>query len=141
MAAPKKDDEYPDGGAGPLPGENRPTRRRGALPGADEQPQPAPMSTTPVPSAAPAPELADGLAMTEKQKLPETKVWGIRVSERHYEIGGNMLKVLATRYRLDQRQVGELMVQFLVDRRFDFDDYVQRQVGPGIDLDFFNRPS
>ncbi len=120
--------DYPDG-AGNLPGSRR---RRGALPGAGEPAAPAPLATTPV-------DVGD-LAMTTKQQVPDPKVWGLRVSEQHYNTARAMTGVLATRYQLDQRQVGELIVQFLVSRRFDLDDYIAGQTGPAIDLDFFTRP-
>jgi hypothetical protein len=129
--ATSNDDSYPDGG-GALPGGTR--RRRGPLPGGGEHATPAPLST----SAAPA-DLGD-LAMTTKQQLPDPKVWGLRVSEPHYNTARAMTGALAVRYQLDQRQVGELIVQFLVQRRFDLDQYVSQQVGPAIDLDFFAQP-
>ncbi|AHJ58553.1 hypothetical protein AORI_P038 (plasmid) [Amycolatopsis keratiniphila] len=90
-------------------------------------------------STGPAPAAEGDLAMTAKQKLPEPKVWGLRVSESHYDTARTMTNVLATRYRLDQRQVGELIIQFLVQNRFALDEYVANQVGPAIDLDFFTK--
>ncbi|WP_190824664.1 hypothetical protein [Saccharopolyspora pogona] len=67
-------------------------------------------------------------------------MWGLRVSEDHYNTGNMIVNVLATKFRLDKRQVGELLVQYLVRERFDLFDYVQRTVGePAVDLDFFMR--
>ncbi|WP_123799287.1 hypothetical protein [Amycolatopsis keratiniphila] len=129
-------DEYPPGN-GPLPGsgedKEQRRRRRGALPGGEGRTEPPPLSTGPAPAAE------GDLAMTAKQKLPEPKVWGLRVSESHYDTARTMTNVLATRYRLDQRQVGELIIQFLVQNRFALDEYVANQVGPAIDLDFFTK--
>lgn len=130
-------DRYP-GGGGNMPGGegDRRVRRRGSLDGGSDEA--APMTTgQPAPAAA-----VDGgeLAMTSKEAPPDAKVWGLRVSERHYDIARQMMAVLGTRYRLEQRQVGELLVQFLVDRRFDLDTFVASQAGPAIDLDFFARP-
>ncbi|RSD26451.1 hypothetical protein [Amycolatopsis eburnea] len=128
-----KDDEYPDGG-GSVPGGEQRTRRRGSLPGADDKPAPPPLSTTPAAGG-------DGdLEMTEKQQLANAKVWGLRISEAHYDTGRTMTSVLGARYKLDQRQVGELIVQFLVEHRFALDEYVAKQAGPAVDLDFFTRP-
>lgn len=125
------DSDYPDGG-GNEPGPRR--RRRGALP---TSPAPAPLATD---RPEPADEADGGLEMTAKQKLPEAKVWGLRVSAQHYDTARTMTNVLATRYQLDQRQIGELIVQYLVARRFDLDDYVSQRVGQPVDLDFFSRP-
>jgi hypothetical protein len=128
-------DEYP-GGEGAVPGEPR-TRRRGALPGGGDKPSSPPLATTPVVTAA-----ADGdLEMTEKQLLPSPKVWGLRVSEAHYETAHTMTRVLGARYKLEQRQVGELLIQFLVENRFALDEFVARQAGPAVDLDWFTRPT
>lgn len=131
------DDNYPSGG-GNEPGPR--TRRRGALP-TSTSPAPAPLATDqPAPAPAVESEEAGGLEMTARQKLPPAKVWGLRVSAQHYDTARTMTNVLATRYRLDQRQVGELLVQYLVARRFDLDDYIAQQVGSPVDLDFFARP-
>jgi hypothetical protein len=131
-------DDYPNGGGnepgGAAPAAEPRVRRRGGLPTADQPPAAAPLATQVTTVQA------DGdLAMTAKQKLPEARVWGVRVSEGHYETARTMTNVLATRYNLDQRQVGELLVQFLVANRFALDEYVANQVGPAIDLDFFTK--
>lgn len=130
--------EHPGGGN--VPGSRR--RRRGALPGAESGGSSTPPVGTPLDTPSPAaPTAEDGdLTVTEKQPVPMSKVWGLRVSEQHYDTGNTMVDVLATQFRLDKRQVGELIVQFLVARRFDLYEYVQQKRGPApVDLDFFAR--
>lgn len=138
------EDIYPNG-AGALPGAR--SRRRGALPGAGGGGEDG--GTPPIGSSSfdPAPDPASdpasdpaGLNVTERPQVPGSKMWGLRVSEDHYNTGNMIVNVLATQFRLDKRQVGELIVQYLVRDRFDLFDYVQRTVGePAVDLDFFTR--
>lgn len=152
----KSDDSQVDGGApqhpgaGPVPGGSSRTRRRGALPGSEpkkeEDASPsaggsAPPVGTPLDQQQPAPPADEGnLSITEKPQLPTSKVFGLRVSEHHYDHGNTMVNVLSTQFRLDKRQVGELMIQFLVARRFELYNYVKEKVGPEpVDLDFFTR--
>lgn len=126
---------YPDGGGNePGRGGDRRRRRRGSLAVGGEA---APLS--PGAAAAGAGDSGD-LTMTKREALPDPKVWGLRVSEAHYRTARMMMQVLGARYGLDQRQVGELIVQFLVERRHDLDAYVASQAGPAIDLEFFSRP-
>jgi hypothetical protein len=129
----EKKDNYPDLIGGNEPGIR--TRRRGALPTATAD-VPAPLSLTP--TQAPSPANTDDLAMTQKVVVPPAKVLALRMSEEHHKVARTMLSALSGRYELDQRQVGELLVQFLVQRRHDLDEFVSQQVGPSIN-DFFQK--
>lgn len=126
---------YPDG-AGNLPGRQR---RRGPLPGSGGSSEgSAPIGSQPLDQTTSSDE--SGLNVTERPTVPTSKVLGLRVSEQHYNTGSMMLDVLATQFRLDKRQVGELVVQYLVSNRFGLFEYVSNQVGPApVDLDFFTR--
>ena len=131
-----ENENYPNG-AGNLPGSRQ--RRRGALPGADD----TGTASAPIGSQTfehPPAEEPGGLNVTERPKVPDSKVLGLRVSQQHYDTGNMMIDVLAKQFRLDKRQVGELLVQYLVSNRFGLFEYVGHQVGPApIDLDFFTR--
>lgn len=134
-----KEEHYPNG-AGNLPGPGR-QRRRGALPGSDDASgeSTAPVGSQQLGQQPAAPQDEAGLSVTQRQATPPAKVWGLRVSEQHYDTANTMLNTLSVQFQLDKRQVGELIVQFLVQHRFDLFDYVRTQAGPAVDLDFFTR--
>lgn len=130
-------ENYPNG-TGNLPGKRQ--RRRGALPGSDE-PATAPVGSQNLEQTTGSTESdAAGLHVTNKPKAPDSKVLGLRMSQQHYDTASAMIDVLATQFRLDKRQVGELVVQYLVSNRFELFEHVSNQVGPAaIDLDFFTK--
>lgn len=135
-------EQYPNG-AGNLPGGAGRQRRRGPLPGAEDSSgsdaSSAPIGSQQLGQQQPSAHDEAGLSVTQRQATPPAKVWGLRVSEQHYDTANTMLNTLAVQFQLDKRQVGELLVQFLVRNRFDLFDYVRTQTGPAVDLDFFTR--
>lgn len=123
---------------GPKPGERRKRRESLNTEGGNNGTPPIGSNLDPPPAST---EDSNGeLEHTKKDELPPSQVWGLRVSEQHYDTGTTMLNVLAARFGINKRQAGELIVQFLVANRFTLFEYVKTKTGPGIDLDFFLRP-
>lgn len=131
------EEHYPNG-TGNLPGRQR---RRGALPGSEDASgeSAAPVGSQQLGQQPAAPQDEAGLSVTQRQTTPPAKVWGLRVSQEHYDTANTMLNTLAVQFQQDKRQVGEMIIQYLVRNRFDLFDYVRNQVGPAVDLDFFTR--